>query len=86
MPGKSIDENAGNGECNSPGNLPGAYIISYNLNEGERPEGLKVRWKVRIETGKRARALDQRQAEAIKEYLEWAREYLSQQEPPPPQS
>jgi hypothetical protein len=53
----------------------GARIISYNLNEDERPFGVKVRFKVRVVTGKAAGALDQRQAEAFKEYLKWVRQY-----------
>ena len=50
-------------------------IFSYNLNEDERPDGLKVRFKIRIETGKKAAALNQQQAEAIKELLLWARQH-----------
>jgi hypothetical protein len=50
-------------------------IISYNLNEGERPGGLKVRYKIRIETGKKAAALNAQQAQAIKELLLWARQH-----------
>jgi hypothetical protein len=49
----------------------GARIISYNLNEGERPDGIRVRIKVRVETGKQGRARDALQAEAIREYLTW---------------
>jgi hypothetical protein len=52
-----------------------ARVISYNLREGERPGGMKVRFKVRIETGKKAAALDARQAEAIRELLSWARQH-----------
>jgi hypothetical protein len=57
--------------------MDGARIISYNLNEGERPEEYKIRFKIRIEKGKRGRALDARQAEAIREYLAWVRHYRS---------
>ena len=39
---------------NPPESLKGARIISYNLREEERPDGLKVRFKVRIETGRKA--------------------------------
>jgi hypothetical protein len=56
---------------NSPETITGLRIISYNLRETERPGGLKTRFKVRIETGKKARALDARQAEAIRELMEW---------------
>lgn len=50
-------------------------IISYNLNEGERPGGMKVRYKIRVETGKKAAALNAQQAAAIKELLQWARQH-----------
>jgi hypothetical protein len=63
---------------NSPGIAEGARIISYNLNEDQRPDGLKVRYKVRIETGRKAAALDAAQAQALKELLQWARHYRSQ--------
>jgi hypothetical protein len=55
-------------------------VISYNLDEAERPAGLKVRFKITIATGKRAAALDARQAEAIKELLEWTLRYRREQE------
>jgi len=57
---------------NSPGDLKGPYIISYNLREGERPGGLKVRFKVKVESGRKARETDARQAAAIRELLIWA--------------
>ena len=55
--------------------IPELGIVAYNLREGERPDGLKVRYKVRIETGPKARELDEAQAEIIRELLEWARQY-----------
>ena len=64
---------------NSPGNIKGPRIISYNLNEDERPGGLKVRFKIRVETGKKAAALNAQQAEALRELLQWA----SQHQTPP---
>ena len=63
---------------NSPGMVNGPRIISYNLREDERPGGMKVRFKVRIETGRKAAALNAQQAEAIKELLEWARQHKTQ--------
>jgi hypothetical protein len=60
---------------NSGGMVNGPRIISYNLTEQQRPGGLKVRFKVRIETGKKAAAIDARQAEAIRELLQWSREH-----------
>jgi hypothetical protein len=59
--------------------VKGPRIISYNLREDERPGGLKVRFKIRIETGKKAAALNAQQAEAIRELLQWA-----SQHPAPP--
>jgi ribosomal protein S5 len=46
-------------------------VISYNISEVERPGGLKVRFKITVVTGKKAAALDARQAEAIRRLLEW---------------
>jgi hypothetical protein len=57
--------------------MDGARIISYNFNEDERPGGMKIRIKVRVESGRKGRARDARQAEALKEYLTW----VVQQEP-----
>ena len=56
--------------------------ISYNIDEGERPDGLKVRFKVTIVTGKHAAALDARQAEAIRELLQWTHQHRTQHSPP----
>jgi hypothetical protein len=60
---------------NSPPIMAGPRIISYNINEAERPGGMKVRFKIRIETGKKAAALNAAQAQAIKELLLWARQH-----------
>jgi hypothetical protein len=60
---------------NSAGPLKGPRIISYNLTEEQRPDGMKVRFKIRIETGKKAAAIDAAQADALRELLEWSREY-----------
>jgi hypothetical protein len=64
---------------NSGGIVKGPRIISYNLSEEQRPGGMKVRFKVRIETGKKAAAIDTRQAEAIRELLQWSREHRTRQ-------
>src|SRR5580692_375163 len=53
----------------------GARIISYNVNEDSRPFGVKIRFKIRVVTGKEAAAADKLQADAIKEYLRWVRQY-----------
>jgi hypothetical protein len=62
--------------------FPFEQMISYNIDEGERPDGIRVRFKVRIVTGKHAAALDARQAEAIREILLWTRDNPPRQEPP----
>ena len=65
-PGKA-EEQAGY----SPAAIPGPRIIAYNLREEERPGGIKVRWKWRVETGRKAAALDARQADVIERILQW---------------
>ncbi len=71
-------ENRENHHGNSPGISPKGRVISYNVIEGERPGGIKVRFKIRIATGKRAREIDARQVKAILEVLKGHR----QQTPP----
>jgi hypothetical protein len=50
-------------------------VISYNVTEGGRPGGTKVRFKIRIATGKRAAEIDARQAKVIMEVLQWQRQH-----------
>jgi hypothetical protein len=64
---------------NSVPTIPESGIIAYNLREGERPGGMKVRYKIKIETGPKARELDEQQAEVIWELLRWARRYRARQ-------
>jgi hypothetical protein len=59
---------------NSVSAIPESGIIAYNLSEGERPDGLKVRFKIKIATGAEARELDARQAETIRRLLQWAQQ------------
>ena len=72
-------ENAGKNREDNHDNLPGiapkGRVISYNVDEGERPDGIKVRFKIRIATGKRAQLIDARQAEVIMEVLQWQRQH-----------
>jgi hypothetical protein len=56
---------------NSPGIAHNARVISYNLSEEERPDGIKVRYKIRVATGKRGREIDARQVAVIMEVLQW---------------
>jgi hypothetical protein len=59
----------------TPG-IPGNdTVISYNLNKDERPDGLKIRYKIRVESGKKAAARDAMLANAVKELLEWSRQH-----------
>ena len=53
----------------------GARIISYNVREEERPSGIKLRFKIRVVSGREATAVDRQQADAIREYLRWVRQY-----------
>ena len=64
-----------NQRSNSPGIAVNGRVISYNIAEGERPGGIKVRFKIRIATGKRAKEIDARQAKAIMEVLQWQRQH-----------
>jgi len=65
------DENNGG---NSFGISLNGRVISYNVPEGERPGGIKVRFKIRIATGKRATEIDARQAAVIMEVPQWQRQ------------
>lgn len=65
-------ESAGEFTENSPETIPSGTIYSYNLDDSKTPGGLKVRWKIRVVSGPEAARWDERQAEAIKELLEWA--------------
>jgi hypothetical protein len=65
---------------NSPSSMDGARIISYNLSEGERPGGIKVRYKIRIVSGPRAAAIDARQAQVIMEVAQWAAKHRRRQQ------
>ena len=64
-------EKAGKQAGNSLPAITGSCIISYNLREEERPAGIMVRWKWRVETGRKAQVLDARQAEVIRRILQW---------------
>ena len=66
---------------NSGSIMGGSRIISYNLSERERPGGMKVRFKVRVETGRKAAVAEARQADAIRELLLWARQHRTQHQP-----
>ena len=75
MSGDTRSERAGNSTDNRPGIGENARVISYNVPEGDRPDGIKVRFKIRIATGKRAKEIDARQARAILEVLQWQRQH-----------
>jgi hypothetical protein len=65
-------KNNGNDTPGMPGN---DRVVSYNLKEDERPAGLKIRYKIRVESGKKAAARDAMLASAVKELLEWSRQH-----------
>ena len=67
---KGIEEQHGN----SLEAIPDGTIYAYNLDYKKTPGGLKVRWKIRVVTGPDAARLEARQAEAIRELLQWARQ------------
>jgi hypothetical protein len=54
-------------------NIPEENIFAYNLDDSTTPGGIKVRFKIRVETGAKARHWDERQNAAIREVLQWAR-------------
>jgi hypothetical protein len=66
--------NISNNLKNGLGIAPNDRLISYNASHGERPAGIKVRFKIRVATGKRAREIDARQAKVIMEVLQWQRQ------------
>jgi hypothetical protein len=71
QPGKRKSTHKIPGE-NPPGAIPEPAEIAYNLREGERPDGVKVRFKITMATGEKSRELDARQAEAIRRLPQWA--------------
>jgi hypothetical protein len=75
MSGDTRSEKAGNDADNRPGIGENVRVISYNVPEGNRPDGIKVRFKIRIAAGKRAKEIDARQARAILEVLQWQRQH-----------
>ena len=70
--------NTNNSAENGKDNTAKGRVISYNVPEGERPDGIKVRFKIRVATGKRAREIDARQAKVIMEVLQWQRQQKQQ--------
>jgi hypothetical protein len=65
----------GNYRDNALGMAANGRVISYNVSEDQRPGGIKVRFKIRIATGKRAKQIDARQAKVIMEVLQWQRQH-----------
>jgi hypothetical protein len=66
---------------NSPEYIPEENVYAYNLDDSKTPGGIKVRFKIRVETGAKARHWDERQNAAIREVLQWARHRHRQQDP-----
>jgi hypothetical protein len=74
MSSETREGNPGIGSGKQPGMLSNVRVVSYNIPEGDRPGGIKVRFKIRVVTGKRAKDIDARQARAIMEVLQWQRQ------------
>jgi hypothetical protein len=74
MGSRNSDGKAGNGDGIQREIGENVRVISYNVPEGDRPGGIKVRFKIRVVTGKRAKEIDARQARAILEVLQWQRQ------------
>jgi hypothetical protein len=70
-------------ESNSPELMPGMGYREYYRDDMEDAGGLKVKFKIRMVSGKQARSFDARQAEAIRELLIWAHHHPR---PAPPES
>jgi hypothetical protein len=45
------------------------------MDDGKTPGGLKVQWKIRAATGTEGARWDARQAQAIKELLQWTQRH-----------
>lgn len=54
-----------------------ADVQVYNLDHAKTPGGMKVRWRVRIATGKEAERLEKLQHQAIVDLLIWADDYIT---------
>ncbi|MGH3190600.1 MAG: hypothetical protein ACRDPY_40940 [Streptosporangiaceae bacterium] len=61
---------------------PGERLISYRLRPEERPDGIDVRFVIRVTSGDRAKEIDARQTEAIMAALRWYRDQGQQHEQP----
>ena len=64
---------------NSPETIPDDGFLSYYRDGMENVGGLKVKWKIRVVTGPEATRPGARQAQAIKELLQWATQYMQRQ-------
>jgi hypothetical protein len=60
---------------NSPADIQRGAIYSYYRDGTGNAGGLKVKWTVRVVTGPDAEAIDARQAEVIREILQWAQRH-----------
>jgi hypothetical protein len=65
-PGEMPEVNSGN----SLEYIPEENVYAYNLDDSTTPGGIKVRFKIRVETGPKARHWDDRQNAAITELLQ----------------
>ena len=73
-PGKGPDRDKEHGG-NLPADIPRGAIYGYYRDGMENAGGLKIKWTVRVVSGPEAAQVDARQAEAIREALEWIRRH-----------
>jgi hypothetical protein len=68
-------ESTGKEDSNLPVDIPRGAIYSYYRDDMENVGGLKVKWTVRVVAGPDADEIDARQAETIREVLQWAQRH-----------
>jgi hypothetical protein len=55
----------------TPEYIPEEGVFAYNLDSTKTPGGMRVRIKIRIETGAKAKPRNECQNKAVGELLEW---------------
>ena len=68
-------ENPEKHSLNLPADKPEQAIFSYYRDGMRNVGGLKVKWTIRVISGPAAARWDTRQAEALREALEWIRKH-----------
>ena len=65
---------------NLPLDIPETHLFSYYRDDNKETSGMKVKWTVRVVEGAEAAELAARQNHAIWELLQWAHQYLTDQD------